>query len=111
MIAVVLGVAVAIWLARNITAPLGYAVRIARQVAEGDLTARVDVRSKDETGQLMTALKEMNTSLLDIVHRVRPAPTPSPPPPPRSMPVTQDLSSRTSSRPVRWKRPRPRWKS
>ncbi|KNZ68059.1 chemotaxis protein [Massilia sp. WF1] len=71
LIAVVLGVAVAIWLARNITAPLGYAVRIARQVAEGDLTARVDVRSKDETGQLMTALKEMNTSLLDIVTRVR----------------------------------------
>jgi methyl-accepting chemotaxis protein len=71
IVAVVLGAAVAIWLARNITAPLGYAVRVAKRVAEGDLTARVEVRSKDETGQLMAALKEMNTSLLDIVTRVR----------------------------------------
>jgi methyl-accepting chemotaxis protein len=71
IVAVALGVAVAIWLARNITAPLGYAVGIARRVAQGDLTARVEVRSKDETGQLMAALKDMNTSLLDIVSRVR----------------------------------------
>jgi methyl-accepting chemotaxis protein len=71
ILAVVLGVAVAIWLARNITAPLGYAVRVAQRVAEGDLTAHVEVRSKDETGQLMAALKDMNASLLDIVTRVR----------------------------------------
>jgi methyl-accepting chemotaxis protein len=68
---VLLGMAVAIWLSRNIVAPLGYAVRLARRVAEGDLTAQVEVRSKDETGQLMAALKDMNTSLLDIVSRVR----------------------------------------
>jgi methyl-accepting chemotaxis protein len=71
LLAVVLGAAVALWLARNITAPLGYAVRVAKRVAEGDLTASVEVRSKDETGQLMAALKDMNTSLLDIVTRVR----------------------------------------
>jgi len=71
ILAVVLGVAVAIWLARNITAPLGYAVRVAKRVAGGDLTANVEVRSKDETGQLMAALKDMNVSLLDIVTRVR----------------------------------------
>jgi methyl-accepting chemotaxis protein len=70
-LAVLLGLTVAIWLARNITAPLGYAVGLAKRVAEGDLTAQVDVRSKDETGQLMAALKDMNTSLLDIVTRVR----------------------------------------
>jgi methyl-accepting chemotaxis protein len=70
-LAVLLGLTVAIWLARNITAPLGYAVGLARRVANGDLTAQVDVRSKDETGQLMAALKDMNTSLLDIVTRVR----------------------------------------
>jgi methyl-accepting chemotaxis protein len=70
-ITVLLGVVVAIWLSRNIVAPLGYAVRLARRVAEGDLTADVEVRSKDETGQLMAALKDMNTSLLDIVTRVR----------------------------------------
>jgi methyl-accepting chemotaxis protein len=71
VVAVVLALALAVWLARNITLPLGYAVRVARQVAQGDLTASVDVRSKDETGQLMAALKDMNAALLDIVTRVR----------------------------------------
>ena len=69
--ALVLGIALAIWLARNITGPLAYAVRLARQVAQGDLTARVEVHSKDETGQLLAALKDMNGALLDIVTRVR----------------------------------------
>src|SRR5437764_1678010 len=69
--AAVLAIALAILLGRNITAPLRYAVRVARRVANGDLTARVQVRSKDETGELMAALKEMTESLLDIVTRVR----------------------------------------
>jgi len=69
--AVVLALAMAVWLGRNITAPLAYAVDVAKRVAKGDLTARVEVRSKDETGELMGALKEMNASLLDIVTRVR----------------------------------------
>jgi methyl-accepting chemotaxis protein len=69
--AVVLALALVLWLARNITAPLAYAVRIAKRVAQGDLTARVEVESKDETGELLAALKEMNDALLDIVTRVR----------------------------------------
>ncbi|NIA56635.1 HAMP domain-containing protein [Massilia sp. TW-1] len=69
--AVVLAIVLALVLARNITLPLGYAVRVARRVAQGDLTARVEVRSKDETGELMAALKDMNGALLDIVTRVR----------------------------------------
>ena len=69
--AVVLALALVFWLARNITMPLAYAVRIAKRVAQGDLTARVDVDSKDETGELLAALKEMNDALLDIVTRVR----------------------------------------
>jgi methyl-accepting chemotaxis protein len=68
---VLLGMVVAIWLSRNIVAPLIFAVRVAKRVAEGDLTAHVEVRSKDETGQLMAALKDMNASLIDIVTRVR----------------------------------------
>jgi methyl-accepting chemotaxis protein len=68
---VLFGMVVAIWLSRNIVAPLGFAVRVAKRVAEGDLTAHVEVRSKDETGQLMAALKDMNASLIDIVTRVR----------------------------------------
>jgi methyl-accepting chemotaxis protein len=71
IVAVVLAVVLVLWLARNITAPLAYAVGVAKRVAQGDLTARVEVRSKDETGELIGALKDMNDSLLDIVTRVR----------------------------------------
>lgn len=71
IVAVVLAAVLVLWLARNITAPLAYAVHVAKRVARGDLTARVEVRSKDETGELIGALKDMNDSLLDIVTRVR----------------------------------------
>ena len=71
IVATLLALVIAVWQARNITAPLRAAVDIARRVAKGDLSARIDVRSKDETGQLMGALKDMNASLRDIVGRVR----------------------------------------
>lgn len=44
---------------------------MARTVAAGDLTSTIDVRSTDETGQLMRALNEMNASLVGIVTQVR----------------------------------------
>jgi len=71
ILAVVLAVAAAVWLARNITTPLREAVALAGRVAKGDLSASVEVRSTDEIGQLMAALKEMNGALRDIVGRVR----------------------------------------
>ncbi|MBG6222282.1 MULTISPECIES: methyl-accepting chemotaxis protein [unclassified Janthinobacterium] len=69
--ALVLGVLLAYWLARNISAPLRSAIDIARQLAQGDLTVQVEVHSKDETGELMQALKDMTASLLNIVTQVR----------------------------------------
>jgi methyl-accepting chemotaxis protein len=71
LVAVAVALAMSMWLARNITGPIAHAVEVARRVAGGDLTARVEVTSKDEVGQLMTALRDMNTALLDIVSRVR----------------------------------------
>nr|WP_312439522.1 methyl-accepting chemotaxis protein [Janthinobacterium sp.] len=62
---------IAMWLARNISRPLRSAIEVARQVAEGDLTVRVEVKSKDETGELMQALRDMTASLLRIVTEVR----------------------------------------
>ncbi|MGC8035698.1 HAMP domain-containing protein, partial [Salmonella enterica] len=40
-------------------------------VAAGDLTTRIEPHSKDETGQLMAALRKMNDNLVDIVSGVR----------------------------------------
>jgi methyl-accepting chemotaxis protein len=56
---------------RSITRPINEAVHIAETVASGDLTAQIEVNSKDETGQLMQALKHMNDSLIKIVGEVR----------------------------------------
>lgn len=54
-----------------ITKPLARAVELAQSVAEGDLTTQIEVLSKDETGQLTQALKEMNEGLVKIVAQVR----------------------------------------
>jgi len=65
------GVTSAWLLTTGITRPLQEAVVVARRVASGDLTAHIDDSARDETGQLLSALKEMNASLLGIVTEVR----------------------------------------
>ena len=55
----------------SITRPIHRAVQVAQTVAAGDLSSRIDVHSKDETGMLLQALKDMNASLVDIVGQVR----------------------------------------
>ncbi|MDC8756541.1 methyl-accepting chemotaxis protein [Janthinobacterium fluminis] len=64
--------AVCAWLlTRGIVVPLRTAVEVARRVADGDLSADIEVSTSDETGQLLHALKDMNGSLLKIVTEVR----------------------------------------
>jgi methyl-accepting chemotaxis protein len=70
-LALAFGVVCAWVLTMGIVRPLRTAVDIARKVADGDLTAQIDASAKDETGQLLLALKDMNTSLLNIVGEVR----------------------------------------
>jgi methyl-accepting chemotaxis protein len=70
-VACVLAVGFGLWITRSITGPLGDAVRVARTVASGDLSSDIEVRSQDEVGQLLQALKEMNGSLRNIVSEVR----------------------------------------
>ena len=65
-----LGTLVGWVITRGITGPIGQAVAVAEKVAAGDLGAHIDVRSTDETGRLLTALKDMNTSLAGIVSSV-----------------------------------------
>jgi len=70
-IALVLGVFIAFWITRSITRPLNQAVDVANQLAAGDLTARIEITSKDETGLLLTAMKEMVEKLSQIIGEVR----------------------------------------
>jgi methyl-accepting chemotaxis protein-1 (serine sensor receptor) len=71
LIAVAVAVGGGLWLTRKITVPIVAAVDVARTVANGDLGSRISVSGNDETRDLLEALGTMNTSLIDIVGRVR----------------------------------------
>jgi methyl-accepting chemotaxis protein len=71
LIAAAMAIALGLLTTRSITRPLTGAVAIARRVADGDLTSQIEFTSKDETGHLMQALKDMNNSLVNIVGQVR----------------------------------------
>jgi len=70
--AVLLVIGLAAWIiSRSITTPLNDAVGVANQLAAGDLTARIEVNSKDETGMLLTAMKNMVEKLSQVIGEVR----------------------------------------
>ncbi|HEV2611233.1 MAG TPA: methyl-accepting chemotaxis protein [Noviherbaspirillum sp.] len=56
---------------RSITRPLHDAVGVAKRVAGGRLGTPIEVTGKDETSELLRALKEMDDSLSRIVSQVR----------------------------------------
>jgi methyl-accepting chemotaxis protein len=70
-LSIVCGLVLAFRIAAIVSRPLNRAAAIARQVAAGDLTAEIPPGYRDETGQLIASLKEMNDSLAGIVGRVR----------------------------------------
>ena len=73
VVAVLLALIVGIVISNGIIEPLNEAVRVARTVAAGDLTSRIEVKSKDETGLLLQALKDMNDNLVGTVGGIRAA--------------------------------------
>jgi methyl-accepting chemotaxis protein len=73
VVAIVMSIAFAYVVTRSITVPIGEAVRVAQTVASGDLTSRIAVESRDETGELMNSLKEMNEKLRQTVTGVQSA--------------------------------------
>ncbi len=69
--AVVFGAWIAYAITRGIIVPIQSAVRVAQNVAAGDLTNELQVDGKDETADLLSSLGEMNTRLHRIVQSVR----------------------------------------
>ncbi|MDC8756456.1 methyl-accepting chemotaxis protein [Janthinobacterium fluminis] len=65
--AAVAGLLFAYLVTRSITVPITAAVALAQTVAGGDLTSQIEVGGKDETGQLLLAMKNMNEALVRIV--------------------------------------------
>ena len=70
-IALILAALISVVLTRAIFRPLEDVVTIARSVAAGNLRQEIEVRSRNEIGQLMQALKEMRDSLVDTIGQVR----------------------------------------
>ncbi len=70
-VTLVVGCVTVFWLIKSITVPLYAAVGVAQTVAGGDLRSEVRVDSKDEIGELLGALKAMQSNLSGIVGKVR----------------------------------------
>ncbi len=71
--ALLVGMVMATALTRSITRPLREAVDMANQVAQGDLTRSNAVGRRDEIGELLKALDEMQRSLLRVIGQIRQA--------------------------------------
>ncbi|MDO3409398.1 methyl-accepting chemotaxis protein [Saccharibacillus sp. CPCC 101409] len=66
----VLLILVALFAADRLIKPLILLQKSALRMAEGDLTATVDVKGRDEIGKLGSAFNEMSVSLRDLIHTV-----------------------------------------
>ncbi|HZT56751.1 MAG TPA: methyl-accepting chemotaxis protein, partial [Burkholderiaceae bacterium] len=70
-IAGIFALATAVWIIRSVTQPIAEAMRIARGVADGNLSMVFEANGTSETGLLLGALHEMKTRLAHIVGDVR----------------------------------------
>ncbi|HET9646552.1 MAG TPA: methyl-accepting chemotaxis protein [Burkholderiaceae bacterium] len=68
--ALAMALVVAVWITRSITVPIREAVGAADRLSEGDLTVHVEVKSKDEMGQLLAAMRNMIEKLSSVVAEV-----------------------------------------
>ena len=112
VIAALVMLAIGTLVSRSIVRPIRRAVDIARTVATGDLSARIEVSGHDETAQLLGELKRMTENLAGLVLTVR-----------QSSDSHRDrlgadrhrqrrpVASAPRSRPATCSRPRPRWSS
>ena len=69
--AVALGVVVSIAITRSITGPVGKAVDAAERIARGDLSELIEVKSTDEVGKLLAAIRVMTEKLAQTIGEVR----------------------------------------
>ncbi len=68
--ALVLAAVTAFWVTHSITRPLKTAVDVADQLAQGDLTVKIESTTKDETGQLLQSMQNMIVKLSQVVSEV-----------------------------------------
>lgn len=73
VIALIVGIGIALFVSRLITRPLREVVKKLDELSEneGDLTARLEIKSKDEIGMLATSFNKMIGNIQTIIKRVQ----------------------------------------
>jgi methyl-accepting chemotaxis protein len=70
LLAVTLAIPITLWIVRSITRPLGEAVAVLEKVGACDLTVSLDIHTRDEIGQMATALNtaldKLRSTLLEV---------------------------------------------
>ena len=69
--ALLLSVVITMLISRSITKPLDEAVKVSNRLSEGDLSMNIESNSKDETGMLLVAMRNMVERLRLVVADVK----------------------------------------
>ncbi|ARS53605.1 methyl-accepting chemotaxis protein [Kushneria konosiri] len=69
-LAIVLSLALSVWLVRGIMAPLGKARHFANELAQGNLAVETDITCKDEFGDMLRALTAMQHRMSEVIRSV-----------------------------------------
>ncbi|MGG0774335.1 methyl-accepting chemotaxis protein [Bacillus rugosus] len=69
--AIIIGIIVMTLIIRSITTPLKQLVGSSKRISEGDLTETIDIRSKDELGELGKSFNNMASSLRSLIHTIQ----------------------------------------
>ncbi|RYE74726.1 MAG: methyl-accepting chemotaxis protein, partial [Oxalobacteraceae bacterium] len=71
VIALLLGATIALLLTRSVVLPLRQSLRLAERINDGDLRSQDQPTSKDESGQLLRAMQQMQRRLQDVISAQR----------------------------------------
>ncbi|GAB3487483.1 methyl-accepting chemotaxis protein [Marinomonas epiphytica] len=70
LFAIIVGVAMSVLITRSIVRPLNEAVNLLDKVSHGDLTQEIDKLPSGEIGQLLSSVKGMRNSLVQVVNQI-----------------------------------------
>jgi methyl-accepting chemotaxis protein len=71
VMAVLLSIAISIFITRSVTLPIVEAVHISNKLAEGDFGMNIEVKRKDETGQLLESMKSVVITLRKTLGQIK----------------------------------------
>jgi len=71
VVLIIAGLLIGNWIGRGISRPLRQILDLLGSVAQGDLSRRVEITTKDEVGQMSASLNEALASLSAALQRIR----------------------------------------